>query len=219
MASGRRIRGSSSASASTPIGRRPNFPPELAGSMTSLREASHGRPIDLALLLDAFLGRIEARVEALRGGRFDVADWQDRQLTTGRIVRLETRRRQRNGPRHRRRRHDGRPRGRGRGGAAWRAPGHRRRDQPRPPGRAGRSGGVTRWPVRHSGRWTVRRRADLASPRSIATARSSRRRRRTRPDSTPSIGSTSPRCTATRTTSSTTTTRRKTPPSGPSWPP
>ena len=66
-----------------------DFPSELAGSMTSLREASHGRPIDLALLLDAFLGRIEARVEALRGGRFDVADWQDRQLTTGRTVRLE----------------------------------------------------------------------------------------------------------------------------------
>jgi BirA family biotin operon repressor/biotin-[acetyl-CoA-carboxylase] ligase len=66
-----------------------DFPPELAGSMTSLREVSHGRPIDLALLLDAFLGRIEARVEALRAGRFDVADWQDRQLTTGRTVRLE----------------------------------------------------------------------------------------------------------------------------------
>lgn len=65
------------------------FPLDLAGSMTSLREASHGRPIDLALLLDAFLGRIEARVEALRGGRFDVADWQARQLTTGRTVRLE----------------------------------------------------------------------------------------------------------------------------------
>ncbi len=65
------------------------FPVELAGSMTSLREASHGRPIDLALLLDAFLGRVEARVEALRGGRFDVADWQARQLTTGRVVRLE----------------------------------------------------------------------------------------------------------------------------------
>ncbi len=69
--------------------RAAEFPVELAGSMTSLREASHGRPIDLALLLDAFLGRIEARVEALRGGRFDVADWQARQLTTGRIVRLE----------------------------------------------------------------------------------------------------------------------------------
>jgi BirA family biotin operon repressor/biotin-[acetyl-CoA-carboxylase] ligase len=66
-----------------------DFPAELAGSMTSLREAANGRPIDLALLLGAFLGRVEARVEALRGGRFDVADWQDRQLTTGRIVRLE----------------------------------------------------------------------------------------------------------------------------------
>jgi BirA family biotin operon repressor/biotin-[acetyl-CoA-carboxylase] ligase len=65
------------------------FPSELAETMTSLREASHGRPIDLALLLDAFVGRIEARVEALRGGRFDVADWQARQVTTGRIVRLE----------------------------------------------------------------------------------------------------------------------------------
>ena len=66
-----------------------DFPVELAATMTSLREASRGRPIDLAFLLDAFLGRIEARVEALRGGRFDVADWQARQLTTGRIVRLE----------------------------------------------------------------------------------------------------------------------------------
>ena len=65
------------------------FPADLAATMTSLHEASHGRPIDLALLLDAFLGRMEARVEALRGGRFDVADWQARQLTTGRIVRLE----------------------------------------------------------------------------------------------------------------------------------
>ena len=66
-----------------------DFPADLAASMTSLREASRGRPIDLAMLLDAFLGRLEARVEALRGGRFDVADWIDRQLTTGRTVRLE----------------------------------------------------------------------------------------------------------------------------------
>jgi len=66
-----------------------DFPPELAAAMTSLREASHGRPIDLALLLDAFLSRLEARIEALRGGRFDVADWTDRQLTTGRTVLLE----------------------------------------------------------------------------------------------------------------------------------
>jgi BirA family biotin operon repressor/biotin-[acetyl-CoA-carboxylase] ligase len=64
------------------------FPPELAASMTSLREASSGRPIDHVALLDAFLGRLEARIEALRGGRFDVADWTERQLTTGRDVEL-----------------------------------------------------------------------------------------------------------------------------------
>lgn len=66
-----------------------DFPVELAGSMTSLREASRGRPIDLALLLDGFLGRLEARIEALRGGRFDIADWAERQLTTGRLVRID----------------------------------------------------------------------------------------------------------------------------------
>lgn len=65
-----------------------DFPTELADSMTSLREASHGRPIDHVALLDAFLGRLEVRIEALRGGRFDIADWTDRQLTTGRAVDL-----------------------------------------------------------------------------------------------------------------------------------
>ena len=44
-----------------------DFPPELAPAMTSLREASGGRPIDLALLLDGFLGRLEVRIDALRG--------------------------------------------------------------------------------------------------------------------------------------------------------
>ena len=63
-----------------------HFPPELADTMTSLREASHGRPIDHVALLDAFLSRLEVRIEALRGGRFDVADWTDRQLTTGRDI-------------------------------------------------------------------------------------------------------------------------------------
>ncbi len=63
-----------------------DFPAELATSMTSLREVSSGRPIDHAALLDAFLGRVEVRVAALRGGRFDVADWTARQLTTGRDV-------------------------------------------------------------------------------------------------------------------------------------
>jgi BirA family biotin operon repressor/biotin-[acetyl-CoA-carboxylase] ligase len=65
------------------------FPAELAGSMTSLREASGGRPIELALLLDAFTARLEVRIAALRGGRFDVADYVARQLTSGRLVRLE----------------------------------------------------------------------------------------------------------------------------------
>jgi BirA family biotin operon repressor/biotin-[acetyl-CoA-carboxylase] ligase len=64
------------------------FPPELVGTMTSLREASGGRPVELGALLDAFLGRLEVRIEALRGGRFDVADWSTRQLTTGRDVRI-----------------------------------------------------------------------------------------------------------------------------------
>jgi biotin-(acetyl-CoA carboxylase) ligase len=66
-----------------------DFPPELAGAMTSLYEASRGRPVDLAMLLDAFLGRLEVRVAALRAGRFDLADWHARQATTGREVRLE----------------------------------------------------------------------------------------------------------------------------------
>ncbi len=65
------------------------FPAELAGSMTSLREVSGGRPIDIDQLLDAFLVRLEPRVLALRDGHFDVAGWHDRQVTTGRMVRLE----------------------------------------------------------------------------------------------------------------------------------
>ena len=68
---------------------REAFPPELAPEMTSLREASGGRPIDREALLQAFLDRLEARVEALRGGHFDVAGWGERQLTSGRRVRLE----------------------------------------------------------------------------------------------------------------------------------
>jgi BirA family biotin operon repressor/biotin-[acetyl-CoA-carboxylase] ligase len=67
-----------------------DFPPELAGTMTSLREAARGRPIDHVALLDAFLGRLEVRIDALRGGRFDVADWTARQLTTGRDIELTT---------------------------------------------------------------------------------------------------------------------------------
>jgi BirA family biotin operon repressor/biotin-[acetyl-CoA-carboxylase] ligase len=68
---------------------RQSFPPELAGSMTSLREISGGRPIDSGRLLEAFLPRLEPRVLALREGLFDIAGWHERQVTTGRVVRLE----------------------------------------------------------------------------------------------------------------------------------
>lgn len=65
------------------------FPPELAGSMTSLREAAGGRPVDREVLLDAFVPRLEARIAALRDGRFDGGGWVTRQLTNGRLVRLD----------------------------------------------------------------------------------------------------------------------------------
>lgn len=64
------------------------FPAELEATMTSLRAASGERPVDLVLLLDAFTSRLETRIEALSGGRFDVADWVDRQVTTGRRIEL-----------------------------------------------------------------------------------------------------------------------------------
>jgi BirA family biotin operon repressor/biotin-[acetyl-CoA-carboxylase] ligase len=66
-----------------------DFPPELADSMTSLRVASGGRPVDAMGLLDAFMPRLESRIEALRVGFFDIADFAARQLTDQRIVRLE----------------------------------------------------------------------------------------------------------------------------------
>ena len=67
----------------------PDFPPALAAGMTSLREASAGRPIDREALLEAFLGHLEARLAALREGFFDIATWTARQALAGRVVRLE----------------------------------------------------------------------------------------------------------------------------------
>jgi biotin-(acetyl-CoA carboxylase) ligase len=68
---------------------RDQFPPELADSMGSLFEASRGRPVSADALLEAFLSHLEPRVLGLRDGHFDVAGWHDRQVTTGRVVRID----------------------------------------------------------------------------------------------------------------------------------
>jgi BirA family biotin operon repressor/biotin-[acetyl-CoA-carboxylase] ligase len=65
------------------------FPAAIAPAMTSLREAAGGRRIAAGDLLGAFLGALEPAVDALRNGDFAAAEWQARQATTGRPVRLE----------------------------------------------------------------------------------------------------------------------------------
>ena len=65
-----------------------DFPPDLAESMTSLHEVACGRRIDNDALLALFLERIETGIAALRAGHFDGAGWADRQVTTGRTIRL-----------------------------------------------------------------------------------------------------------------------------------
>jgi biotin-(acetyl-CoA carboxylase) ligase len=69
---------------------REDFPPDIAHTMTSLREASGGRPIDRDALLESFLDHLEGRLDALRTGYFDVAGWSERQATTDRMVTLES---------------------------------------------------------------------------------------------------------------------------------
>ena len=64
------------------------FPAELAGAMTSLREAAHDRPVDLIVLAATFVDRLKPRVQALRGGRFDAAGWRARQASIGRDIEL-----------------------------------------------------------------------------------------------------------------------------------
>ncbi len=63
-----------------------DFPPDLAATMSSLHEVGGGRPISRDDLFDAFLGQLETKVVALRGGRFDATDWAARQVTTGHLV-------------------------------------------------------------------------------------------------------------------------------------
>ncbi len=68
---------------------RADFPPDIAHSMTSLRETSGGRPIDREALLESFLDHLEGRLDALRAGYFDIAAWHQRQVTTGRLVTVQ----------------------------------------------------------------------------------------------------------------------------------
>ena len=68
-----------------------DFPPDLAGvdDVAARGVAAAGRSTATPLL-DAFLGRLEVRHRgAARRPRSTSADWTDRQLTTGRTVRLE----------------------------------------------------------------------------------------------------------------------------------
>ena len=69
--------------------RRGDFPADLTDVMTSLREVSRGRRVENDVLLGEFLVRLEARLLALSVGHFDLATWHDRQVTTGRAVRIE----------------------------------------------------------------------------------------------------------------------------------
>jgi BirA family biotin operon repressor/biotin-[acetyl-CoA-carboxylase] ligase len=69
--------------------RRNEFPADLTDVMTSLREVSRGRQVESEVLLDAFLIRLEPRLIGLRDGYFDVAGWHDRQVTTGKVIRIE----------------------------------------------------------------------------------------------------------------------------------
>jgi BirA family transcriptional regulator, biotin operon repressor / biotin---[acetyl-CoA-carboxylase] ligase len=74
-----------------------DFPPDLAASISSLRELAGGRPVDREQLLQSFLARLEPRYEALRGGVFDAGGWSQHQRTTGRHVEVDVGDRRLNG--------------------------------------------------------------------------------------------------------------------------
>lgn len=65
-----------------------DFPVELEPTMTSLRALAGDRPIGVGALADAFLARLETRIDVLRRRRFDAVEWADRQVTTGRDIDL-----------------------------------------------------------------------------------------------------------------------------------
>jgi BirA family biotin operon repressor/biotin-[acetyl-CoA-carboxylase] ligase len=64
------------------------FPADLSDTMTSL-SAAGSRRVDERELLDAFLASLAPQVEALRVGRFEAETWSERQITTGRLIRLD----------------------------------------------------------------------------------------------------------------------------------
>jgi BirA family transcriptional regulator, biotin operon repressor / biotin---[acetyl-CoA-carboxylase] ligase len=63
------------------------FPPELRGAMTSLRELA-GIAVDREAVLSTFVQRLETAVAELQAGHFDAVGWSSRQVTTGRDVTL-----------------------------------------------------------------------------------------------------------------------------------
>jgi BirA family biotin operon repressor/biotin-[acetyl-CoA-carboxylase] ligase len=68
---------------------RSEFPADIAAGMTSLREVSEGHRTTPDDLLNAFLPRLETGIDALRATHFLAGEWQARQATTGRRIRLE----------------------------------------------------------------------------------------------------------------------------------
>jgi BirA family transcriptional regulator, biotin operon repressor / biotin---[acetyl-CoA-carboxylase] ligase len=64
------------------------FPPELASTMTSVREVVRA-PVDRDRLLAAWLHRLGPAYDELRGGAFPAERWAERQVTTGARVEVD----------------------------------------------------------------------------------------------------------------------------------
>lgn len=66
-----------------------DFPPALAGSMSSLRELAGDVAISRERLFDTFLDELLDGYAALGAGRFDIDGWREAQVTTGAHVRID----------------------------------------------------------------------------------------------------------------------------------